>query len=194
MTLLVIGLFVFLGVHSVRIVAAPWRDAMLTRHGAGAWKGLYSLASALGLTLIVYGYGQARLAPVDLWLPPLWTRHLAVALTLPAFVLVTAAYVPGNAIKARLGHPMLLGTKVWAAAHLLANGRLADVLLFGGFLVWAAVAYGHARRRDRAGTAAPSPARPGAIATVVTVVAGLAGGLLFALRVHAPLIGVAPLG
>jgi uncharacterized membrane protein len=194
MTLLLIGLILFLGVHSVRIVADPWRSAMLARLGEGGWKGLYSLASALGLVLIVYGYGQARLAPVDLWVPPLWTRHLAVALTLPAFVLITAAYVPRNAIKARLGHPMLLGTKLWAGAHLLANGRLADVLLFGAFLVWAALAFRHARRRDRSSPAAAPVVASGLVGTAITLVVGLGFGLLFALRLHAPLIGVAPLG
>ena len=92
-----------------------------------------------------------------LWTPPVWTRHAAALLTLPAFILLAAAYVPRNAIKARLGHPMLLGTKLWAAAHLLANGNVADVLLFGGFLVWATLCFRAAKGRDRAaGTTYPS--------------------------------------
>jgi uncharacterized membrane protein len=192
MTLLVIGLVLFLGVHSVRIVAEPWRTAMQARLGEGRWKGLYTLASAAGLTLIVVGYGAARQAPIDLWLPPLWTRHLAALLTLPAFVLITAAYVPGNAIKARLGHPMLLGTKVWALAHLLANGRLADLLLFGGFLVWAVLALRAARQRDR--DAAVTRPQSGAAATLIAVGVGLVIWGLFAFVLHLKLIGVAPLG
>jgi uncharacterized membrane protein len=192
MTLLVIGLILFLGVHSVRIVAEPWRSAMLARLGEGRWKGLYTLASAIGLTLIVVGYGAARQAPIDLWLPPLWTRHLAALLTLPAFVLLTAAYVPGNAIKARLGHPMLLGTQVWALAHLLANGRLADLLLFGGFLVWAVLALRAARERDR--VAAVVRPQSGGAATLIAVIVGLVAWALFAFVLHLRLIGVAPLG
>jgi uncharacterized membrane protein len=192
MTLLVIGLILFLGVHSVRIVAEPWRSAMLARLGEGRWKGLYTLASAVGLTLIVVGYGAARQAPIDLWLPPLWTRHLAALLTLPAFVLLTAAYVPGNAIKARLGHPMLLGTQVWALAHLLANGRLADLLLFGGFLVWAVLALRAARERDR--VAAVVRPQSGGAATLIVVIVGLVAWALFAFVLHLRLIGVAPLG
>ncbi len=192
MTVLLIGLILFLGVHSTRIVADPWRTAMLAKLGEGGWKGAYALASAAGLTLIVIGYGQARLDPVDLWIPPLWTRHAASALLLPAFILLTAAYVPGNAIKSRLGHPMVLGTKVWALAHLMANGRLADLLLFGGFLLWSVLAFRSARARDRsagvirpAGRAAP---------TMMTLVVGLVAWAVFAMFLHLPLMGVRPFG
>jgi uncharacterized membrane protein len=192
MTLLLLGLILFLGVHSTRIVADPWRTAMLARLGEGGWKGAYALASAAGLTLIVIGYGQARLAPVDLWMPPLWTRHAASALVLPAFILLTAAYVPGNSIKARLGHPMVLGTKVWALAHLLANGRLSDVFLFGGFLLWSVLAFRSARARDRAaGVVRPA----GRMApTVITMVVGVLAWAAFAMFLHLPLMGVRPFG
>ncbi|MEY4749967.1 MAG: hypothetical protein RIQ60_2181 [Pseudomonadota bacterium] len=193
MTLLVIGLALFLGMHSVRIVAEPWRSRMLARLGPGGWKGLYTVISLAGFALIAIGYGLARQAPVDLWLPPVWTRHLAALLTLPAFVLLAAAYVPGNAFKARLGHPMLLGTKVWALAHLLANGRLADLLLFGAFLLWAALAFRAARRRDRSSQPAASVSIRTS-ATVATLVCGVVGWAVFTFVLHLRLIGVAPLG
>ncbi|MGD9942278.1 MAG: NnrU family protein [Burkholderiaceae bacterium] len=190
MVYLVAGLILFLGAHSVRIVADDWRSAQLVRLGEKGWKGLYSLVSLAGLVLIVWGYGQTRMAPVDLWTPPLWTRHLASLLTLLSFVLITAAYVPRNHLKQRIGHPMLAGVKLWAFAHLLANGRLADVVLFGAFLVWAAVDFRAARRRDRlAGVRYPAGTPAG---TVMTLVVGALAWAAFAFYLHAWLIGVRP--
>lgn len=190
MTYLVLGLLLFLGTHSIRIVADGWRTAQVSRLGENRWKGLYSLASALGLGLIVWGYGLARAEPVALWAPPAWTRHLAALLTLPAFILIAAAYVPGSRIKAALGHPMLAGTKVWAIAHLLSNGNLADVLLFGAFLAWAVVDFSSARRRDRA---AGVVYRPGSAARDgLAVSAGTGVWALFAGFLHLWLIGVKP--
>jgi uncharacterized membrane protein len=188
---LVLGLVLFLGVHSVRIVADGWRTRTLARVGEMPWKGVYSLVSAAGLALIVWGYGLARQQPVVLWVPPLGMRHAAALLTLAAFVLLAAAYVPRNALKARLHHPMVLGVKVWALAHLLSNGNLADVLLFGSFLLWAVFSFRAARQRDRAlGTTY----RPGTAAgTGVAVAVGAAAWLGFAWWAHAWLIGVAPL-
>jgi uncharacterized membrane protein len=192
MAALVLGLAIFLGAHSVRIVAPDWRARQVARLGENPWKGRYSLASALGLGLIVWGYAAARAAPVDLWLPPLWTRHLAVLLVWPAFILLTAAYVPGTRIKARVHHPMLLGVQLWAAAHLLANGRLADLLLFGGFLLWAVLDFRSARGRDRA---AGTTCAPGNRAKdLVALVTGTLAWAVFAFWAHAWLFGVAPLG
>lgn len=192
MLYLVLGLVVFLGVHSVRIVADDWRTQTRARLGDGAWKGLYSLASAVGLALIVWGYGLARQQPVALWTPPVGMRHAAALLTLLAFVLLTAAYVPRNALKARLHHPMVLGVKVWALAHLLSNGNLADVVLFGAFLLWAVLSFRAARQRDRVqGTVYAAGTTVGTIATVVV---GAVAWAAFALWGHSWLIGVAPLG
>ena len=192
MLYLVLGLVVFLGVHSVRIVADDWRTQTRARLGERAWKGLYSLASAVGLALIVWGYGLARQQPVVLWTPPVGMRHAAALLTLLAFVLLAAAYVPRNAFKARLHHPMVLGVKVWALAHLLSNGNLADVVLFGAFLLWAVLSFRAARQRDRVqGTVYAASTTAGTLATVV--VGGVAWAA-FALWGHAWLIGVAPLG
>lgn len=192
MAMLILGLVLFLGVHSVRIVADGWRSAQIAQRGEGLWKGLYTVASLAGFGLIVWGYGQARGAPVVLWAPMAWTRHAAALLMLLAFVLLAAAYVPRNAIKARLHHPMLLATKTWALAHLLANNTLADVLLFGSFLVWAVSSFRAARARDRvAGTVYP----PGTLVrTALTVVIGLAAWAAFAFWAHEAWIGVRPIG
>jgi uncharacterized membrane protein len=189
---LILGLVIFLGVHSVRIVADGWRAHTIARLGLQPWKGAYALLSLLGFALIVVGFGEARLNPVWVWQPPLPMRHIAALLTLVAFIFLVAAYVPGNAIKARLRHPMLLGTKVWALAHLLANGKLADIVLFGAFLVWAILCFRASRQRDRA---TPPPVLPrSAVATGLTVVLGVAAWAAFAFWGHAKLIGVSPLG
>ncbi|MFN0183977.1 MAG: NnrU family protein [Aquabacterium sp.] len=192
MTVLILGLLLFLGIHSVRIVAEPARQRFIAQRGEGPWKGLYSLVSAVGLGLIIWGYGLARQQPVVLWQPLPGMAHLAALLTLVAFVLIAAGNVPRNAIKARLRHPMMLGTKVWAFAHLLANNTLADVRLFGGFLVWSILGYRAARRRDGPQPApldAGTPERTGMIAG-----AGVLAWLAFAFWLHGPLIGVRPLG
>jgi uncharacterized membrane protein len=192
MTLLILGLALFLGVHSTRIVADGWRTATIARVGEKPWKAIYSVLSIAGFVLLVIGYGAARQSPVVLYAPPVWTKHLAALLTIPAFVLLAAAYVPGNAIKRAIGHPMVAGVKLWALAHLLANGTLADVLLFGGFLAWAVMSFTAARRRDRA---AGTVYRKGpASRTVVTVAIGLAAWAAFSFALHRPLIGVAPFG
>lgn len=188
--LLLLGLLIFLGSHSVRIVADGWRNAMVARFGPWGWKALFSLPSLLGFALLAWGYAETRAAPVVLWLPPTWTRHLASLLTLPAFVLIAAAYIPGNRLKATFGHPMVAGVKLWALAHLLTNGNLADVLLFGGFLVWAAFSFRAARRRDRA--AGTTYLAGPAARTAWTIIVGITLWASFAVLLHAPLIGVRP--
>lgn len=190
MTLLILGLLIFLGTHSVRIVAEPWRTQMRARLGDNAWKGVFSIVSLLGFVLIVWGYGLARQQPVALWAPMLWARHLASLLTLVSFVLLAAVYVPGNSLKSRLRHPMVLGVKAWALAHLLANHTLADLLLFGSFLVWAALSYRAARQRDRA--AGVLGTGGSVAATAITVVLGMAAWAGFALWAHQAWIGVRP--
>jgi uncharacterized membrane protein len=192
MTLMLIGLLLFLGTHSVRIVAEPWRSATRARIGPLAWRGVYSLLSIAGFVAIVWGYGIARQQPVVLWEPPVAMRHIAALLTLVAFVLLAAAYVPGNAIKARLGHPMVAGVKVWAFAHLLANGTLADGLLFGAFVAWAVLSFRASRARDRA--AGTAYAAGSAAGTAVTVLVGVAAWAAFAFWAHAAWIGVRPFG
>lgn len=200
MTLLILGLILFLAPHSVRIVADDWRSAQVARIGLPAWKGLYSVVSIVGLALIVWGYGMARTAPIEVWNPPVFTRHLASLFTLAAFVLLVAAYVPRNRIKAAIGHPMVAGVKLWAFAHLLANGTVADLLLFGSFLVWAIFDFRAARRRDRAAAAgatrggASVGASPSLAADVVVVLVGIGAWALFAFQLHGWLFGVRPFG
>lgn len=192
MAYLILGLVIFLGVHSVRIVADDWRTRVRARVGAGAYKGVYSLLSLIGLGLIIWGFSVARETPVMVWTPPVGMRHAAALLTLIAFVFFAAAYIPGNAIKARFHHPMVLGVKAWALAHLLATGSVAHMVLFGSFLAWAVLDFIAARRRDRAqGTQYPAGK---AMDTVVTVVVGLGAWAAFAFWLHGALIGIRPFG
>jgi uncharacterized membrane protein len=190
MTLLVLGLALFLGIHSVSIFAGSWRDEQVAHRGEGPWKGLYSAVAAVGLVMIVFGYAQARQSPTVLFVPPLWMRHVALLLMAPVFALLIAAYMPGR-IQAAAKHPMLLATKLWALSHLLANGNLADLLLFGAFLAWAVADRISLKRR-------PARPIPGAAERPLNDVVVLLGGLLlyiaFTLFLHRWLIGVSPLG
>ena len=192
MAVLILGLVLFLGVHSTRIVADGWRTTTIARIGARPWKALYALASIAGFVLIVWGFGLARRQPLFLWESPMALRHLAGALMLVAFILLAATYVPRNAIKARVHHPMVLAVKVWAVAHLLANGNLADVVLFGSFLVWAVFSFRAARARDRAAATVYPPGT--ASGTAITVVLGIAVWVAFAFWAHGLLFGVRPFG
>lgn len=192
MAALVLGLVLFLGVHSTRIFADGWRTATMESFGSKEYKLLYSVLSIAGFVLLVWGYGLARQQPVVLWgPPPVWVRHVAALLTLVAFVLVVAAYVPGNEIKAKLRHPMILGVKVWAFAHLVSNNTLADLVLFGSFLVWAVLDFRSARRRDSTLVTVLDGSRG---RTVVTVVVGAVAWAVFAFWAHRVLMGVSPLG
>ncbi|MBU3725394.1 MAG: protein NrnU [Burkholderiaceae bacterium] len=190
MTLLLIGLILFIGTHSLRIVADGWRTQMVTRLGAMPWKGLISVLSLVGFILIVKGYAAARAAPVLLWQSPVWLAHLVSLLTLVAFIFLLAAYIPKNSIKAKVGHPMVISVKIWAFSHLLANGTLADVLMFGAFLVWAVMSFRAARKRDQR----DAVVRPAGelLPTLITVVIGSLIWVWFALQGHAWLIGVRP--
>ena len=192
MVYLIAGLVLFLGLHSVRIVADGWRTQTLQRVGEGTYKGIYSVLSLLGFGLIVYGFGIARETPVMVWMPPVGMRHAAALFTLLSFIFLAAAYVPRNAIKARVHHPMVLAVKAWALGHLLANGSVAHIVLFGSFLAWAVLNFIAARRRDRAmGTQYPAGTLQG---TVIAVVVGIAVWAVFAFKLHGLLIGVRPLG
>jgi uncharacterized membrane protein len=192
MIVLIVGLLLFLGPHSVRIFADDWRSRQIARLGEARWKAVYSLVSIAGFVLIIWGYGIASGDPVWLWTPPLWLRHLASPLVLLAFILLTAAYVPRNQIKPLVHHPMVLSVKVWAFAHLLANGTLHAIILFGAFLAWAIADYAAARRRDRVlKTSYPAGTVRG---TAVTVVVGVLAAAVFAFVLHGWLFGVKPLG
>lgn len=192
MSVLIAGLVLFLGLHSIRIVADGFRSTLISRMGEGRWKMVYAVASLAGFVLIVWGFGQARLDPVVLWIPPAWTRHAAALLVLLAFILFVASFVRGTRIRAAVGHPMVAGVKVWAFAHLLANGTLADVVLFGSFLVWSIVDYVSLRRRDRA---AGREIPPGSMSRdAIAVTAAVVLYVAFAFWLHGRLFGVRPFG
>ena len=190
MWLLIIGLILFLGIHSARIFAEGARTQFIAQRGENAWKGIYSLVSLAGFVLLVLGYGLARQQPVVVWSPPAGMRHAAILLTWIAFILLFASYVPKNQIKAALHHPMVLGVKVWALAHLLANGTLHDMVLFGGFLIWAIACFAASRKRDRRlGATYP---KGGLAGSLIVMVVGSAAWVGFALWLHVWLIGVKP--
>jgi len=189
MHILVAGLVIFFAVHSISIVNDSWRNHMAARLGEWPWKGLYSLISLVGLGLIVWGYGLARQAPEVLYLPPTWLRHVATLLLIPVFPLLLSAYLPGR-IQSATTHPMLAAVKLWAFAHLLTNGTLADVLMFGSFLAWGVIDRISMKHRIQR----PIPSAPPSSANDVTaVLVGLALYVVFVFWVHALLIGVSPL-
>ena len=190
MTLFILGLVLFLGVHSVAIVAPAWRDAQLAQRGEALWKGAYSLVSLVGFVLLVYGYGLARQSPIVLYTPPAALRHLALLLMVPVFPLLLAAYLPGR-LRRAARHPMLLAVKLWALAHLLANGTLADGLLFGGFLVWAVADRIAVKRRTVAHAVPAAP--PSNYNDAIALVGGLVLYGVFVAGAHQWLIGVSPL-
>lgn len=183
---LIAGLILFLGIHSISVFASGARDRLAARLGSNLWRGIYSVIAIAGFVLLVRGYAESRLHPVVLYVPPGWTRHLTMLLMLPVFVMLFAAYLPGR-IKSTLKHPMLAAVKLWATAHLLANGMLADVLLFGGFLAWAVLDRISLKRRVQR----PVPgAAPSGWNDLAAIVLGLAAYAVFVLWLHQRLIGV----
>jgi uncharacterized membrane protein len=189
MSVLIIGLLLFLGIHSISIFAPGLRERVRSRMGDGPWKGVYSLVSLLGFVLIIYGFGLARQSPAALYTPPTWMRHLTALFMLPVFPLLIAAYLPGR-IKTAAKHPLLAAVKFWAFAHLLSNGMLADVLLFGGFLAWAVMDRISLKKRPQNLRTAP----PGRFNDAIAVIAGLVLYVIFIGWAHVRLFGVAPLG
>jgi uncharacterized membrane protein len=190
MSILIVGLAIFLGIHSISIVTPGLRARTVASMGPNRWRGVYSLVSAAGFILILYGYHLARYVPVVLYVPPAWMRHATFLLMLPVFPLILAAYLPGR-LKATMKHPMLAAVKLWAFAHLLSNGLLADVLLFGLFLVWAICDRISLKRRP---PQAVHTAPPGRFNDLIAVIAGLGLYVFFILWAHVRLFGVSPLG
>lgn len=190
MAILVAGIILFFGTHSISIANSPWRDRVAAKMGEVRWQGIYSLLALAGLLLMIWGYGVARQAPVILYIPPHWLRHVAMLLLVFVFPLLLAAYMPGR-IQAVTKHPMLAATKLWAFAHLLANGTLADAVLFGSFLAWAVVDRISMKRREQR----PVPgAPPSKWNDAIAVVAGLALYVATVLWLHVWLFGVSPAG
>lgn len=192
MAQLLFGLVLFLGIHSLQSLAPNQRLQAIARWGPLGFKAVYAAISLLGFYLLVQGYAQARLEPMVLWTPPRGMQHATALLMWLAMVLLAAAYVPGNQIKAKLRHPMTLSVKVWALGHLLSNGNLADVLLFGGFLVWSVWVFRAARQRDRQSLhTAPEGTLLG---TALAVLVGTGVWAAFVMGgLHLWLVGVMPL-
>ena len=188
--ILLLGLVIFFAVHSVSLINASWRDRMVDKMGEWPWKGLYSIVSIVGFVLIVLGYGLARQDPLLLYVLPGWMRHVSLLLLLPVFPLLLAAYLPGR-IQQATKHPMLVAIKLWALAHLLVNGMLGDVLLFGAFLAWAVLDRISMRHRTQhPGLSLP----PSGANDLIAVIAGIGLYVAFIFGVHTWLIGVSPIG
>ncbi len=189
MLILILGLIVFLGVHLLP-TAPDVRDGLVARFGANAYKGIFSILSLAGFALIVIGYHKLQLMPgknVILWDPPTWTKHIAFLLMIPAMICLVAAYVPSR-IRTALKHPMLVAIKIWALAHLIANGDLASLMLFAGFLAFAVYDRISVKKRGALG---PLGDKTGGVAGDITVVAvGLALYAFMLWAGHALLIGV----
>jgi uncharacterized membrane protein len=209
MAWLILGVVLFLGPHSVRIFADDWRTRTIEKVGDKAYKGMYTVLTLIGFYALIVGYADARMQPIVIWQPPIATRHVSVLLMLFASILLVAAHLPGNHLKLRLGHPMVLSVKVWALAHLLANGNLADLLLFGTFLLWSVLVYKSSRARDRAQAQAQAQAQLQAQAsggsaaavpvakmpaTIMAVVVGALVWIGITFYLHAIVVGVSPLG
>lgn len=188
MTLLIVGIIVFLGIHTLP-TNPGLREALVGRLGETGYKVLFSLLSVAGFVLLVYCFAHAPLIPV--WSPPAWTRWVAVVLMLPAFIFLVAAYVPGQ-IKAKLKHPFLVAIKTWALAHLIANGDLASIVLFGAFLAYAVYDRITLKRRQPTSLIGV-PGTGGARNDLIAVVLGLVFYVLFLVWLHPLLIGTAPL-
>lgn len=189
MPVLVAGLILFLGMHSVRIAAPGWRTARIAAMGDGPWRGLYSAVSLAGFALIIWGFALARPEAPVLYEPPLWVRHVSALLMVFALIALAVYMLPAGRMKPVLKHPMLVSVKLWALAHLLANGDLASILLFGAFLVWAVFDRISVKRRG-----APLPVAGPVAYDGAALVLGLVLYALFVWRLHAWLFGVAPLG
>jgi len=190
MALFLIGLIIFLGSHSTRIFAESWRNQMIDRIGEVKWKGLYTIISLIGFIIMVIGYGQARQNTVVLWQPNIALIYIALVLNLIAFIFLAGSSPSNNAIRLKLKHPMILGVKVWALAHLLSNGTLVNLILFGAFLIWAVLDFRSARKRP---TLIPEKAIVSTKATVITIASGIILWIIFIFGLHQYLIGVSPL-
>lgn len=192
MALLVLGIVIFLGMHLVRVVAPGLRVSVIESRGKGAWMGLYTAVSLIGLCLIIYGFGEARMTTGMLYNPPVFLKHIALLLMLPAFICLAAGFLPAGRIAVALKHPQILSIKIWALAHLLANGETSSVILFGAFLAWAVIMRISMKRRQRAGEQVLPVFRSGS-SDILAVVTGVVAYLLFIWKLHEWLIGVAPI-
>lgn len=191
MLTMIVGLVLFLAPHSIRIFANDWRTQIIERHGETLWKALYSILSLVGFVMIINGYAEARVDPYVVWMPPQWLKNTMAVLLLPTFVLIFAAYIPGTKIKSWSGHPMAASVKLWGLTHLLANGNLADIILFGSFMTWAIFDYRASRQRDKkAGVRYPFT---GISRDIISIVLGVILWIAFVVYLHEWLVGIRPI-
>ncbi|TYL47407.1 NnrU family protein [Marinomonas sp. IMCC 4694] len=193
MLVLVIGLVIFFGVHSIGMFAPKWRERAMAREGSLRWKLRFGMITLIATGFIIMGYMQMRVEPVWLWFPPLWTRHASALMMLVALFFVGSAFIPNSTMKNKMGYPLWIAVKIWALAHLLSNGTLADVMVFGGFLVWAIVGFAVYRRRDRkAGVVYKTSDKSSLRPNIVSLVFAMVSWIMIAFHLHLALIGVAP--
>lgn len=192
MALLVLGIVIFLGMHLVRVVAPGLRTSVIDSRGKGTWMGLYTVVSLIGLGLIIYGFGEARMTTGMLYNPPVFLKHIALLLMLVAFICLAAGFLPAGRIAVALKHPQILSIKIWALAHLLANGETSSVILFGSFLAWAVIMRISMKRRQRAGEQVLPVFRSGS-SDILAIIIGVVAYGLFVWKLHEWLIGVAPI-
>lgn len=190
MALLLVGLVLFIGIHSIRLFAPEWREFMMQQLGKNNWRMLHAVVAIIGLLTTIMGYGYARYSAEWLWVPPVWTRHVAALIILFAFIYIAAAAMPYSNIKARVGVPMVVGVKLWAFAHLISNGTTADVVLFGSFLTWAVANFVISRRRIK--QQGETFVAPDFKYDFIAVVVGVLAYFAVAFYLHGLLIGVAP--
>ncbi|WP_416407342.1 NnrU family protein [Agrobacterium rosae] len=192
MLLLILSLLFFLGTHSLRIVAPDFRNRMIARMGEGPWKGVYSLVSVIAIAFVAYAFDQARQVTGILYSPPIWTSHIALTLMLIAMICLVASLLPAGHIATKTKHPLILAVKIWALAHLLANGETSSVLLFVSVLAWGVVMRISLKRRQRAGEVVTRPF-VSARYDIIAVVLGIVLWAAFIWKLHEWLIGVQPL-
>ncbi len=190
MAILILGIILFLGMHLIRVVAPDFRSRMVDKFGENGWKGIYSLLSIISLVVLIYGWAISP--TINLWFPPTGMSHLTVTLMLLSMICLAAAELPAGHIATKTKHPMILGVKIWAFGHLLANGDLASLLLFGSFLAWGVILRIALKRRERAGLLTLRPF-VSAKYDLIAIVVGAAIWALFICKLHLWLIGVAPI-
>jgi uncharacterized membrane protein len=192
MTLLIVGIIIFLGLHLIRVIAPGFRQSMIDSLGENGWKLAYSIVSILALILLIYGFGQARQVTGLLYTPPVWMAHITLTLMLLAMICLVASLLPAGYIAVKAKHPMVLSVKIWAFSHLLANGETSSVLLFGAFLAWGVILRIALKRRERAGELKLRPFVSGKYDLYAVIIGAIAWALI-TFKLHELLIGVAPI-
>ncbi len=189
---LIIGLILFLGVHLAKVAAPEWRTNVIATSGDGAWKGIYSIASIIGFGLIIWFYNDAVANGPYLYEPPVWMKQTNALLMLFASISMGVYLFPAGRLKVALKHPMLLAVKIWALGHLLANGSLAAILLFGSFLAWAVIVRISLKKREQRGES-KLPVAGNVKWDVLSILVGFALYVVFMAGLHVWLFGVSPI-